>query len=127
MLSMDIEAKTGVCANCGPVDISHIGRGRFRCGVARRSHRDSPNRNGGDWGSVPRPHGLTTQEAKKLRVGKTCALRGCDSSEKLHVDHCHATKKLRDVLCSRHNQGLGFFHDSISELEAAIEYLKRHS
>ena len=41
-------------------------------------------------------------------------------------DHDHETDENRDVICREHNVGLGCFHDSIEELESAIEYLKKH-
>jgi hypothetical protein len=44
---------------------------------------------------------------------------------KLAVDHCHATMKIRGLLCSHCNKGLGNFRDKIELLEAAINYLKR--
>lgn len=40
------------------------------------------------------------------------------------ADHDHATKKPRGVLCSRCNKGIGHLDDSITLLEAAIEYLR---
>jgi len=40
------------------------------------------------------------------------------------LDHNHETDENRGVLCRLHNQALGVFHDSIVELEMAIEYLK---
>lgn len=43
------------------------------------------------------------------------------------VDHCHKTGKIREILCSDCNRGLGGFKDSIQTLENAIQYLKRHS
>lgn len=42
----------------------------------------------------------------------------------LNVDHCHSTGKIRGLLCSSCNNGLGRFNDSIKKLENAIEYLK---
>jgi Recombination endonuclease VII len=45
----------------------------------------------------------------------------------LAVDHCHATKKVRGLLCSYCNHGLGNFKDSIELLEKAIAYLKSYS
>jgi hypothetical protein len=42
----------------------------------------------------------------------------------LYVDHCHETSKIRGLLCSNCNTGLGFFKDDISVLEKAIAYLK---
>lgn len=42
------------------------------------------------------------------------------------VDHCHATGKVRGVLCSSCNIMLGLAEDDVSVLAAAIEYLKAH-
>lgn len=50
--------------------------------------------------------------------------RICDTkTDKLVVDHCHATNKVRGLLCQNCNMALGKFGDSISTLCAAIRYL----
>ena len=46
------------------------------------------------------------------------------TSGKLFVDHCHTTNKVRGLLCSRCNHGLGHFRDDQNLLQKAIEYLK---
>lgn len=44
----------------------------------------------------------------------------------LAADHDHATRKLRDLLCHRHNLGLGLFDDDPELLRAAADYIERH-
>jgi hypothetical protein len=45
----------------------------------------------------------------------------------IHVDHCHTTNKVRGILCSYCNHGLGNFRDNINYLNKAVEYLNHHN
>jgi hypothetical protein len=45
----------------------------------------------------------------------------------LCVDHNHVTNKIRGLLCSKCNTGLGLFFDDVSNLEKAILYLKENN
>lgn len=55
----------------------------------------------------------------KCKICKTKA----KSHKNLCVDHCHSTDKIRGLICSNCNSGLGFFKDNPKFLKAAIEYL----
>jgi len=64
-----------------------------------------------------------------LDQGLRCVLckKVHDSSNrqgKLRVDHDHVTNKIRGLLCSNCNSGLGFFQDNPELLLQAISYLK---
>jgi hypothetical protein len=60
-----------------------------------------------------------------------CAI--CEVSEpggrtkRFHVDHCHATGRVRSLLCEGCNNGLGRFRDKPHLLRAAANYLEKHS
>jgi len=43
---------------------------------------------------------------------------------RLVIDHEHKTGKIRGLLCSRCNSGIGIFEEKIELLEAAIKYLE---
>jgi hypothetical protein len=117
MLSIDLAAGTGVCAECGPVSLgwkNDRGRRVPRCSVAQTQQKNSPNRH-------LRDHGLNGDEAQVFRTGKTCVI--CESAERLTVDHDHVSGEIRGVLCSNCNVGLGLFADSVERLKSAIAYL----
>jgi hypothetical protein len=53
-----------------------------------------------------------------------CAICARPSGQRhLHVDHDHATDRVRGLLCGPCNQALGLFRDSPEVLEAARRYL----
>ena len=55
-----------------------------------------------------------------------CAICGTTSTgnrKAFHVDHDHKTGKVRGLLCSNCNTGIGNLRDDIGLLNRAIEYL----
>ena len=81
-------------------------------------------------------YNITQQEyeTKLASQDYKCALCGKDASDNkrggkldpLHIDHCHKTNTLRDLLCHQCNSGLGQFKDNIEILQKAIDYLHKH-
>lgn len=117
---IDEETRTGICANCGPVRVKSAGRGRgWRCRVASRAYR------GDTASSIRRPHGLTTAQAREFRQGNVCEI--CGSAEGLCVDHDHASKAIRGVLCRKCNTGLGMFADDPDLMARAAEYVSKRT
>lgn len=45
---------------------------------------------------------------------------------RMPVDHCHATGKIRELLCSACNKALGGFRDRPDLLRKAAEYVEKH-
>jgi hypothetical protein len=78
-------------------------------------------------------YGLTIKAWENLfaQQGRVCAICGKDKNTgrngTFHTDHCHATQKVRGILCSSCNTLLGLANDSIAVLTAAIKYLERHT
>jgi hypothetical protein len=55
-----------------------------------------------------------------------CSARGEEERNgKLVVDHCHASGKIRGLLCNKCNLLLGHADDTIERLERAILYLSQ--
>jgi hypothetical protein len=76
-------------------------------------------------------YGLTdaTYAALLTSQHNQCAI--CASEQprgrgRFHVDHCHATKKVRGLLCNNCNTALGLARDNPAILFAAANYLLRH-
>src|SRR5690242_15629129 len=73
-----------------------------------------------------RRYGISAKEFDRLVAaqGGVCPICGREKPE--HVDHDHATGKLRGILCFNCNGGLGQFRDSIDALDRAAAYLLQH-
>lgn len=76
-------------------------------------------------------YGLSEKEHKHLLKEQNykCAICGIPQSElrtALCVDHDHKTGKIRGLLCTLCNQGLGSFRDNQSNIENALYYLILH-
>jgi hypothetical protein len=65
------------------------------------------------------------------KQGGLCAICGNtpaktnSRNQTLHVDHCHSTGVVRELLCQDCNRGLGCFKDNAEYLLAAAQYINR--
>ena len=83
---------------------------------------------------LKRAYGITFDEYEELlsKQNKKCAICGIDNNGKYRnkprafaVDHCHTTGKIRGLLCSDCNTGIGLLKDNINFLQSAIKYLNK--
>lgn len=73
-------------------------------------------------------YGITETQYNEmlLQQNGVCAICGNinGSGRRLCVDHDHATKKVRGLLCDSCNRGLGYLGDQPARVERAANYLK---
>lgn len=80
---------------------------------------------------IKKKFGIEYSEYEKLseEQNNLCAI--CNNTENssrnkyLAVDHDHLTGKIRGLLCTNCNRGIGLLKDSIPVLQKAIEYLNK--
>lgn len=78
-------------------------------------------------------YGITLEEANKILADQnnTCAL--CEKEVQLlpgfstaaHIDHCHASGKVRGILCGNCNTALGKLGDSVEAIQKVLKYLEQ--
>ena len=99
----------------------------------KESGREYRKNNPGSWrgAHLKRAYGMTLQQFNELfqRQGNRCAICYSDShgGRGWHVDHCHASEKIRGILCHPCNVAIGFTKDDVGRLKACISYLNKHS
>lgn len=73
---------------------------------------------------LKRRYGMSESEVDALIDAQAGVCAVCRSRPARHVDHDHMTGRVRGVLCSGCNQGLGNFRDDAASLRRAIDYLE---
>ncbi len=96
----------------------------------REKNKKFPSRNPENWKkiNITRRYNITIEEYNILTEQQKghCAI--CNKvPEKIFVDHCHVTGKVRGLLCLKCNSGIAFFYENREILIKAIEYLDKHN
>lgn len=81
-------------------------------------------------------YGITLEQHNEMLIAQNYVCAICNNKETarhqsgtiitLSVDHCHSTNKVRGILCSRCNTGIGKFNEDIGLFENVIKYLKKY-
>lgn len=70
--------------------------------------------------------GITIEDYDRMLKEQNGSCAICETKPlKLCVDHCHATGKVRGLLCNDCNLGIGKLKDNIKTLQNAISYLSK--
>lgn len=72
--------------------------------------------------------GITKEQYFKLKEKQNNKCAICNKSptkQRLHLDHCHKTLKIRGLLCNNCNRGIGHLKEDIDILKKAIQYIKK--
>lgn len=122
---------------CGHPDRKHYAKGL--CSPCYHTIRNKPwrekNRAKLALDARARVHGMRPQELRDLWAaqGGACANPRCDAvfdlehpdhRNGLQIDHCHATGKVRGLLCKSCNTALGHINDDVERLRGLIAYLE---
>ncbi len=86
--------------------------------------------------SLKKKYGLTLEQYEQMvsDQGGKCAICLQDPNEQyefeshqlLHVDHCHATGRVRALLCNGCNRALGFINDNHETAIRLASYIKAY-
>lgn len=119
---------------------SNRGRAYYCKDCANRKTREYHTKNVGKkeyldkkWDSYYRcKYGISLEQRKELLKGQggccaICKISLEEHGSNTHTDHCHDTGKVRAILCTNCNRGLGHFMDNEKNLLSAIEYLRKHT
>lgn len=131
-----VEGATGVCGQCGSVQVipnkpSAITKGGnpMRCPNSIRKVKSNDRR---AW-VLQAKYGLTEGDFELMISAQDNKCPICKTPyapanrKQWHVDSNHETRRLRGILCFNCNCGLGNFKDDPEHLQAAIDYLERYS
>ncbi len=88
---------------------------------AQKNERDRERRKGAPPGTIKR---LLKAQKGKCDICKT--LEHDAPKKRFSLDHCHATGKIRGLLCNHCNAKLGMAKDDPKILRAAAGYLEKH-
>jgi hypothetical protein len=135
---LNVTAESKICGKCSTIKpIEHFYENRrYKSGYAsycKECHsnyyryRDPQKRR---LEAIKSKYGLSPEEYQALvkaanRTCQTCGTpEGDDKPSKLVVDHCHATGRVRGLICDRCNRALGLVGDNTQTLLNLITYLQ---
>jgi hypothetical protein len=103
----------------------HVARRNRPLSAAKKRRRRETGREARLWAR----YGLTLSAFEAMRAAQDglCAICRDPFVETPHVDHDHATGKVRALLCLLCNAALGSLKDDITRAQGVVDYLRAHA
>lgn len=81
--------------------------------------------------NLKRRYGLSEEQVDAMLIDSSGLCASCgepfnDMKSEPHVDHCHKTGRVRDLLCTRCNLIAGILEGDVRRFKLILGYLKRH-
>ena len=105
-------------------------------------HKDKIDQRAKDWyennkerhvnNALLRKYGVTLDQYNLLRAQQdfrcaVCNAHETDVGKQMFVDHDHVTGKIRKLLCTKCNVGIGMLQDNPAIMERAATYIRDHN
>jgi hypothetical protein len=129
------EKKCGSCKVVKPIADFHAAYRGYCKDCHRTKQRDAYSsgksyrgRDNSYEASLQRLYGITVDDYRALVAAQDgrCSICREVPDDRLHVDHDHATRAVRELLCGRCNAAIGSAREDPDLLRAMIAYLERH-
>lgn len=80
--------------------------------------------------TIKSKYGITSEDYNAMflkQEGKCeiCKIHQSNINRTLVIDHCHATNKVRALLCHKCNLAIGLMNESIESLKSAMNYINK--
>lgn len=117
------------CVVCG---VEFLPSGEQLCCLDSSCRKELAKRRRRTYNSAARRRGLSKEQYRRLEIKQDNLCAICRQPEtimqgeivkRLCVDHCHQSGRVRGLLCTKCNTGLGLFADDPQRLLAAVAYL----
>lgn len=81
------------------------------------------------WARIKKEYGLSELDVTQMLHAQNfqCAICEIDIKTNYHIDHCHLTGKVRNILCQKCNQAIGLLNENELLFLKAANYIRTHN
>lgn len=76
---------------------------------------------------LKKAYGITQEQFLEMSSKQDNKCACCGQETKLVVDHCHTTKRIRELLCGNCNTALGLLNENLNIVQNLETYIRKHN